>query len=255
MDTKKCNKCGEYKELECFSIKRRNKDGLDGWCRKCMAEAQKQRYIKNPEYFKKYSKKWRDENKTQHRTNAKNWAMKNAERVAENKRRNVEENADRYAQYYKDYDVNRREVKIEYNKKYYNSNKEIYFRSNARRRAIKKDQMHPDHDLIIEKNLYDIANELCEKYGVKYHVDHIWPLAKGGPHHHDNLQVITGDINQEKNDSVLFKHPDIKTWCDLPDHILKWVKDNKNEKFEKSVKQIVKRNKHTIQEIEKLISI
>lgn len=255
MDNKKCNKCGEYKELECFSIKRSSKDGLDGWCRICNSLDRKFKRKLNPEIFKNYCRNWRSNNRQQHRAISLAWARANPERIAANKRKSIENNLDRNEKYHKEYREQRREEKKDYNKQYYKKNREKFFRANARRRAVKKDQMHPEHDLIIEKNLYDLATQLGEDHGNKYHVDHIWPLARGGPHHHDNLQVITGDINQEKNDSILFKHPDIKTWCDLPDHILKWVKDNKRENFDKAVKQVTRRKKHTSEEITRLIDI
>lgn len=255
MDTKKCNKCGEYKEFEYFSIKRRNKDGLDGWCRVCNSLNKKLKYESHPEIFKKYGETYRSNNREKHRASSSAWAKANPERVAANKRKSIENNPDRHEKYHKEYNKQRREEKKDYNKQYYKKNKEKFFRANARRRAVKRDQMHPEHDLLIEKNLYDLATQLGDKCCNKYHVDHIWPLAKGGPHHHDNLQVITGDINQEKNDSILFKHPDIKTWCDLPDHILKWVKDNKQENFNKALKQVTRRKMHTNEEIQRLIDI
>jgi hypothetical protein len=255
MKLKICSKCKCEKSLEFFNVKRASKDGRDHLCKSCHSIAMKERYAKDPDKYKAGSKKWRDDNIERHRANAKAWAERNPERAKENKRRSLDQNPDWYENYHKNYRIANREKHNEYNKIYYTNNKEKFFNNNAKRRAIKQDQLHPDRDAIIEQNLYITARKLFNETGVKYHVDHIWPLAKGGPHHHDNLQVITSDINNSKNNNMLFKHPDIKTWCDLPDHILKWVKDHKREWFDKVVNQVVKRKKHTSEEIDRLLSI
>lgn len=47
-------------------------------------------------------------------------------------------------------------------------------------------------------SLYIYAKMLSDHSGVKYHVDHIKPIAKGGTHEYSNLQVITAKENQSK---------------------------------------------------------
>lgn len=46
--------------------------------------------------------------------------------------------------------------------------------------------------------LYAKARALTELIGEPYHVDHIKPLAKGGLHHPNNLQVLKGAENLRK---------------------------------------------------------
>lgn len=46
---------------------------------------------------------------------------------------------------------------------------------------------------------YKEAKLLTHTTGIKHHVDHIKPLAKGGLHHPDNLQVLTAQQNQRKS--------------------------------------------------------
>jgi len=49
------------------------------------------------------------------------------------------------------------------------------------------------------RQIYDERNSLNEAAGfIKYHVDHIEPLASGGRHHPGNLQVITAGDNMRK---------------------------------------------------------
>lgn len=46
--------------------------------------------------------------------------------------------------------------------------------------------------------IYARAAELQARTGIEMHVDHIVPLSKGGPHHPDNLQILTADDNLAK---------------------------------------------------------
>jgi len=48
--------------------------------------------------------------------------------------------------------------------------------------------------------IYKLQNLLTKATGVEYHVDHIWPLSKGGPHWSGNLQIITAEENLGKGD-------------------------------------------------------
>lgn len=47
-------------------------------------------------------------------------------------------------------------------------------------------------------SLYAEARAMTKLAGEPYHVDHIKPLAKGGLHHPDNLQVLRGVNNMRK---------------------------------------------------------
>ena len=78
----------------------------------------------------------------------------------------------------------------------------------------------------IEKGMELQRQKLELENGERYDLDHIWPLSRGGLHHHENLQIIPKQINLEKHDNLNFKHPDIKHWSDLPqwliDETLNW---------------------------------
>ena len=52
------------------------------------------------------------------------------------------------------------------------------------------------------KYRYQDARRLSKETGTEYHVDHIIPLAKGGPHLPWNLQVITKDENLSKGAKI-----------------------------------------------------
>jgi 5-methylcytosine-specific restriction endonuclease McrA len=76
----------------------------------------------------------------------------------------------------------------------------------ANRRARKLNQtpnLNEDQKKII-KCFYDQAYRLEKRFGLKFHVDHIIPIARGGLHEPKNLQVIPKKINQQKNAHKIF---------------------------------------------------
>ena len=54
------------------------------------------------------------------------------------------------------------------------------------------------------EELYRRRNALNLKEGfIKYHVDHIKPLSKGGPHKFDNLRIVTASMNLKKGSKFI----------------------------------------------------
>ena len=68
---------------------------------------------------------------------------------------------------------------------------------NARKKSLTV-PLTVDEQLRIEA-FYRIARNLTLGTGVKHHVDHVVPLARGGLHHPDNMQVLTAHENQTKS--------------------------------------------------------
>jgi len=127
----------------------------------------------NKEKIAAYEKTWREANKKKIAARKKDWQAGNKEKIAA------------------------------YNK----ANKENIDAKNARRRALKRNQI-PVHlrDCPHEKQrlvkTYKLRNILSEATGVQHHVDHMWPLNDGGPHWSGNLQVIPAEENLSKRASV-----------------------------------------------------
>ena len=71
--------------------------------------------------------------------------------------------------------------------------------ANGRRRALLYEAVLPSTCTESIKKIIEKCVRLSVKTGVKYHVDHIIPLSKGGAHHQDNLRIITATENVRKN--------------------------------------------------------
>jgi len=87
-------------------------------------------------------------------------------------------------------------------RKHYDKNPEYYAAKTDRRRRGMRDWPCSEVEKLMIKYRYQDARRLSRETGVKYHVDHIIPLAKGGPHLPWNLQVITKDENLSKGAKV-----------------------------------------------------
>jgi 5-methylcytosine-specific restriction endonuclease McrA len=70
---------------------------------------------------------------------------------------------------------------------------------NSKRRALQFSSIGDGHDPLIEQTLQKQCKSLYLRLGIKFEVDHIIPISKGGVHHHLNLQVITATWNRRKH--------------------------------------------------------
>lgn len=74
--------------------------------------------------------------------------------------------------------------------------------SASNRRARIKNQLPEDADFEKIKLIYSECRRISEETGIPHEVDHIVPIAKGGLHHQDNLQIITQEQNRRKGASL-----------------------------------------------------
>ena len=78
-----------------------------------------------------------------------------------------------------------------------------YFADKARARQVNMAQWPcSEIEKLMIKYRYEDARRLTEETGIKYEVDHIIPLAKGGPHLPWNLQILTKDENLSKGAKI-----------------------------------------------------
>ena len=171
---KTCTKCGETKE---FSEFYKRKNGYRGDCKKCRNEYSSKWYFENKEHINALSKKWR---------------LENIERYKKKKRELYQKKKDSITKRIKKWKIN---------------NREKVNASCAAARARKRNSI-PSFvkDCSIEKNriicIYNLCKIITKATGVEHNVDHMWPLADGGPHWSGNLQIIPAEENIKKRAKV-----------------------------------------------------
>lgn len=101
-------------------------------------------------------------------------------------------------------DKTRRWVRESYarNKKKSRARGKIYYEKNKdtirAKQANGRSKTKGGGNLQIMKVLYDASRRITKCTGIKFEIDHIIPVSKGGPHHHRNLQILPGTINRRK---------------------------------------------------------
>jgi 5-methylcytosine-specific restriction endonuclease McrA len=73
----------------------------------------------------------------------------------------------------------------------------------AKRRARVKNQLPSDANFDMIRKIYSECRRISLETGIPHEVDHIIPIAEGGLHHQDNLQIITMSENRKKGSKLL----------------------------------------------------
>ncbi len=164
----------------------------------------KKRYCSNPEKYrslrrhysrgskekqKEYNKKWLAENAEWVKERANIYRKKNAEKIKEQARlsrlRNIES------------------VRLQ-KKNYAIKYPERVRAQKAFRRVHKRNASVPltEYEKRVVTGFYADAKRLSDSWGIKWHVDHIMPISRGGKHHPSNLQVIPAIANLRKGNKI-----------------------------------------------------
>ncbi len=158
-------------------------------------EYDRRRYWANPEAQRARRRKYYAQNSEKEKAYAKVYSKENSEKIKEY---SIEHSEQRKATSVSWREANK-EYCANYRKKWNTENKPLKAALEGKRRATKLGQTPEDADLDKIAELYTKAKTLELKTGVKYHVDHIIPLSKGGLHHQDNLQILTAEENLKKH--------------------------------------------------------
>jgi 5-methylcytosine-specific restriction endonuclease McrA len=169
--------------------------------RKAHLDGVKRHYSRNIEAKKNYLKKWYTENKELHKSLGYKWANENTKKRKEIIKRH--------------YAKNKESIKVK-QKLWAEKNKEKVLLSRVRRESRRRARINKTGPITKDQNkiincFYEQAKRLEHRLGIKFHVDHIIPIAKGGMHIHTNLQVLPASINIKKKDKEIFVWSKLQT--------------------------------------------
>lgn len=68
-----------------------------------------------------------------------------------------------------------------------------------------------------EKRKINLYYSISQLLGLEWQIDHIIPLSKGGPHHPDNLQIVTKKYNLQKKNRIDFRPPRVSEYFGIGD--------------------------------------
>jgi hypothetical protein len=201
-------------------------------CPECKKESKRKWCEKNFDRKREVDQRWRDQNRERARESVRRWYKNNSERHQENNRRwkaqnpeqvkennkrwykqNLERKQKRARQWYEQNFERVREKNRHWREKNTAQNRELVrrwskqnpdkIRANLnRRRAMKKQAVPPWADQAAINAIYAEAIRLEKEMGIKYHVDHIYPLQSDymcGLHVETNLQILTEKQNKKKS--------------------------------------------------------
>jgi len=173
--SKKCNKCGEVKELTDFYKQTNAKDGHAYMCKVCTLAKSSAWYEANKERARLTRSSWYEANREKSIANNKAWRKAHPDRCKAN------------------------------SKAWNKANPEQNTIKKAERRAAVKQRTVEWSDLEAIEAIYAKARHLTKVTGVRHEVDHYYPLRGklvSGLHVETNLQVITSLENKIKGTSL-----------------------------------------------------
>jgi 5-methylcytosine-specific restriction endonuclease McrA len=202
-DLKVCTKCETAKERSEFYKKSASDDGLDYNCRSCKKAYQRAYQEKNADKLKAQHKDYREANADRIKAYKKAYYQEHFDEVNASNRAWNEANADRYTASKKAYHKANADTIIARVKAWSDANPDRSAAIKGKEAAIRRGGSVSDiYDLELCIPFYEEARRLSRETGVKHHVDHIIPIAKGGLHCQENLQVLTATENMSKGDSL-----------------------------------------------------
>ena len=191
--TKLCARCGCTKSLDSFGKYKANLDGLQKYCIPCLKEYNAAYYKANKERIKQNVSKWVSENRETSRVIKDKWRKANPDKQLAATKRWNDENRGRF---------------VATKKKWREDNKEVLrIHCINRRRKLAGGSLSKDivQTLMVKQN--GICTCCLKPLGDDYHIDHIIPVAKGGPNTDDNVQLLHSRCNIIKNDKWPWELP------------------------------------------------
>lgn len=127
----------------------------------------------------------------------------NHETLKNNQREWYSKNYDKMLSYARNWAANNHERKLEVNKLSRIRRKDYIKKKRDDRRSVIKESINNGSNLLIINVFHKMRERLSNCLGMRFHVDHIIPLSKGGVHFPKNIQVLPCILNVRKSDKIL----------------------------------------------------
>lgn len=204
---KACRCCGVKKSPREFNRRSLSKDGLRGECKECQSSYNALRYAKSPEFFREKVAQHVAANHEAVCVRRRERYAANPERVLAPQRRYYQLKKAERGAYRREWAKKNPGLERIYSQRCRRKAPEKRAAKTALRNALKKKATPPWADLQAIQRIYKKAADLSKKTGVKFHVDHLVPLAHPlvcGLHCEANLHVLPGALNVAKSNAF---HP------------------------------------------------
>lgn len=202
-----CKTCKENKELTDYSSNKSALDGLCPNCKSCVSAYNKAYRQRNKERLQEYHAKYYEDHSDIMKERSKQWMEDNREYKLQYYKDQYQEKKEEQRAYYQErYEANPelRKLNAERSKQWRQDNPDVVAAQTALRRARKLDATPAWANLEAIAEIYKRCSEINEQTEIAHQVDHIIPLNGDlvcGLHVESNLQIITAEENNKKNNS------------------------------------------------------
>lgn len=199
-----CAKRGVVQPRDAFHKDRRNKDGLESWCKACVRQYNEE----NKDRINAYRRERYRANREREREKSRTYYATNdayREKALEKDRAYYRANREKIAAYDRERNQRNAEKNLAYNRAYLEAHPEKSREYNARYHARKR-------GATVESVSYEriLARDghwcyLCENDVAPNEVsyDHVVPLSRGGAHSEANIKVVHRSCNSRKLNRLL----------------------------------------------------
>jgi 5-methylcytosine-specific restriction endonuclease McrA len=181
---------------------------VNGRCVECAKAAGRRKYLKHRDSVKAKSSRYYHENKEQVRDSRKAAYERDRERIREQRRINKVHRRDYYRnreviiKRMREYKLRNKDRLFEYAKQYRERHPEVKAITESKRRARRRLVTIGEVTAADIRKMCLEQNSCCKSCGKSfsdgYHIDHIVPISRGGPHAIANLQLLCPRCNMRK---------------------------------------------------------
>jgi hypothetical protein len=207
--TKKCNTCGQKKNLSEFTEAKKRSNGRHSICKDCKREYDKKYRDKNANRIAESQSQYYKENKTRIRENFHAWYENNKSKVRESARKWIIKNTNRHNEYQKKWHKENAAHCNEYSRNRYANNREELVVKECAKTHKRRSRIAGNGGSYTAKQWKDLCafygNKClcCGKDNVKLTVDHVVPTKLGGTSNIDNLQPLCLSCNCSKSARII----------------------------------------------------